>query len=152
MDLPERCGSRHCSKISAGQHETEIVDADLFIAERRRTHGALRSYHAQGLLELVGAESGGRSLRQQQQICAVRAEFFTELPGHIVIERDKSREDRRSCAYCEQRLARHKVPRYIELVDSFPMNAAGKVLKYKMREDAARELGFSVEEADRLGS
>ena len=39
-------------------------------------------------------------------------------------------------------LARHKVPRYIEFVDEFPMNAAGKVLKYKMREDAVKRLGL----------
>ncbi len=48
-------------------------------------------------------------------------------------------------AYCVERLARHKVPKYIEFVDSFPMNAAGKVLKYKMREDAARRLGLKTE-------
>ena len=41
------------------------------------------------------------------------------------------------------RLARHKVPKYIRFVDSFPMNAAGKILKYKMREQFARELGLS---------
>lgn len=39
-------------------------------------------------------------------------------------------------------LARHKVPRYIEFVDSFPMNAAGKILKYKMREEAVEKLGL----------
>ena len=39
-------------------------------------------------------------------------------------------------------IARHKVPKYIEFVESFPMNAAGKVLKYKMREDAVRRLGL----------
>ena len=47
--------------------------------------------------------------------------------------------------FCVERLARHKVPKYIEFVDSFPMNAAGKVLKYKMREDAAKRLGLSKE-------
>ena len=41
------------------------------------------------------------------------------------------------------RLARHKVPRYIEFVDSFPMNAAGKVLKYKMREFFVEKLGLN---------
>ncbi|MBQ6421506.1 MAG: AMP-binding protein [Clostridia bacterium] len=40
-------------------------------------------------------------------------------------------------------MARHKVPRYIRFVESFPMNAAGKVLKYKMREEAAKELGLT---------
>ena len=39
-------------------------------------------------------------------------------------------------------IARHKVPRYIRFVDSFPMNAAGKILKYKMREAAVQELGL----------
>ncbi len=45
-------------------------------------------------------------------------------------------------AYIAASMARHKVPRYIEFVDAFPMNAAGKVLKYKMREDASRRLGL----------
>ena len=39
-------------------------------------------------------------------------------------------------------MARHKVPRYIDFVDGFPMNAAGKILKYKMREDATKRLGL----------
>lgn len=46
-------------------------------------------------------------------------------------------------AYIADHVARHKVPRYIEFVDSFPMNAAGKVLKYKMREEAAAKLGLA---------
>ena len=39
-------------------------------------------------------------------------------------------------------MARHKVPRYIEFVSSFPKNAAGKILKYKMREEAVEKLGL----------
>ena len=41
-------------------------------------------------------------------------------------------------------MARHKVPRYIEFVHEFPMNAAGKILKYKMREEAAARLGLNA--------
>ena len=44
--------------------------------------------------------------------------------------------------YIRSHMARHKVPQYIEFMDSFPMNAAGKVLKYKMREEAAERLGL----------
>ena len=44
--------------------------------------------------------------------------------------------------YIKSHMARHKVPQYIEFVNSFPMNAAGKVLKYKMREEAAERLGL----------
>ena len=39
-------------------------------------------------------------------------------------------------------MARHKCPRYIDFVDDFPMNAAGKILKYKMREDAVKKYGL----------
>ena len=35
-------------------------------------------------------------------------------------------------------MAKHKTPRYVMFVDSFPMNAAGKILKYKMREEASK--------------
>ena len=48
-------------------------------------------------------------------------------------------------------MARHKVPKYIAFVDSFPMNAAGKVLKYKMREDAAKRLGLTGDGSDTAG-
>lgn len=40
-------------------------------------------------------------------------------------------------------IASHKVPRYFIFVDSFPMNAAGKILKYKMREAMMERLGLS---------
>ena len=44
--------------------------------------------------------------------------------------------------YILAHMAKHKVPRYIDFVDSFPMNAAGKILKYKMREDAVKLLNL----------
>jgi len=44
--------------------------------------------------------------------------------------------------YVLSHMAKHKVPKYIDFVDSFPMNAAGKILKYKMREDAVEKLGL----------
>ncbi len=40
--------------------------------------------------------------------------------------------------YVREHMAKHKVPRYVVFVDAFPMNAAGKILKYKMREEAAK--------------
>ncbi|HEV8297658.1 MAG TPA: FadD3 family acyl-CoA ligase [Acidimicrobiales bacterium] len=36
-------------------------------------------------------------------------------------------------AWCREEMANFKVPRYIEIVDSFPLNASGKVLKYELR-------------------
>jgi fatty-acyl-CoA synthase len=42
-------------------------------------------------------------------------------------------------------MAKHKTPRYIDFVSEFPMNAAGKILKYKMRENAVEKLGLQAE-------
>ena len=44
--------------------------------------------------------------------------------------------------YILSHMAKHKVPRYIKFVDAFPMNVAGKILKYKMREDAVEKFGL----------
>ena len=45
--------------------------------------------------------------------------------------------------YVRKNMAKHKVPRYIDFVEAFPQNAAGKILKYKMREDAAKRLNIA---------
>ena len=44
--------------------------------------------------------------------------------------------------YVLDHMAKHKVPSYVDFVDSFPMNAAGKILKYKMREEAVEKLNL----------
>ena len=43
--------------------------------------------------------------------------------------------------FCNGRIARFKIPRYIRFVDSFPMTASGKVQKFKLREMHVREQG-----------
>jgi fatty-acyl-CoA synthase len=48
--------------------------------------------------------------------------------------------------FCRGKIAHFKVPRYVKLVDAFPMTVTGKVQKYKMRETAIAELGLGGEE------
>jgi fatty-acyl-CoA synthase len=45
-------------------------------------------------------------------------------------------------AFCEGRLAHYKIPRYVHIVDGFPMTVTGKVRKVEMREQAIRILGL----------
>ena len=45
--------------------------------------------------------------------------------------------------YVRANMAKHKVPKYVDIVDGFPMNAAGKILKYKMREAAVEKYGLA---------
>jgi fatty-acyl-CoA synthase len=45
---------------------------------------------------------------------------------------------------CEGRIARYKVPRYVMLVNEFPMTVTGKVQKYLLRDRAIEELGLEA--------
>ncbi|WP_369184573.1 AMP-binding protein [Streptomyces sp. Y1] len=44
--------------------------------------------------------------------------------------------------YCTGRLAHFKIPRYVHVVDEFPMTVTGKIRKVEMREEALRILGL----------
>jgi fatty-acyl-CoA synthase len=45
-------------------------------------------------------------------------------------------------SFCKGKIAHYKVPRYVKLVEEFPMTITGKVQKFKMREAAIEELGL----------
>jgi fatty-acyl-CoA synthase len=45
--------------------------------------------------------------------------------------------------FCQGRIAHYKIPRYVKVVDAFPMTVTGKVQKFKMREQAIGELGLT---------
>jgi fatty-acyl-CoA synthase len=45
-------------------------------------------------------------------------------------------------AFCKDKLAHYKVPRYLDVVDSYPMTVTGKVRKVEMREQAVRKFGL----------
>lgn len=38
--------------------------------------------------------------------------------------------------YCNGKISKHKIPRYIEFTESYPMTASGKIQKFKLREQA----------------
>ncbi len=69
-------------------------------------------------------------------------QYGEEIYASIILKKGESMTEEEMKSYIAANMARHKVPRYIEFVDKFPMNAAGKILKYKMREDAAKRLGL----------
>ncbi|MBQ8533858.1 MAG: AMP-binding protein [Clostridia bacterium] len=71
-------------------------------------------------------------------------QYGEEIMACIILKEGESMTEEEMKSYIAANMARHKVPRYIDFVDSFPMNAAGKILKYKMREDAAKKLGIEM--------
>ncbi|MCQ2095606.1 MAG: AMP-binding protein [Bacteroidaceae bacterium] len=68
--------------------------------------------------------------------------YGEEAMACIVLKDGETLTEPEMRAYITASLARHKVPKYIDFTDAFPMNAAGKILKYKMRENAVEKLGL----------
>lgn len=60
----------------------------------------------------------------------------------IILKDGESMTEDEIKTFVEQHMAKHKVPQYVDFVDSFPMNAAGKILKYVMREQAVEKLNL----------
>jgi fatty-acyl-CoA synthase len=58
-------------------------------------------------------------------------------PG-AAVDGDEVRE------WCRGKVAHFKVPRYVKVVDAFPMTVTGKVQKYRLREMAIEELGLDA--------
>ncbi len=48
--------------------------------------------------------------------------------------------------FCRGKIAHFKIPRYVKLVDEFPMTVTGKVRKVEMRESSIVELGLETTE------
>ena len=69
-------------------------------------------------------------------------QYGEEIMACIILKEGETMTADEMKTYIREHMAKHKVPRYVDFVDSFPMNVAGKILKYKMREDAIQKLGL----------
>ncbi len=45
-------------------------------------------------------------------------------------------------AYCDGKIARYKIPHFVQVVTEFPMTASGKIQKFKLREQAIAHFGL----------
>jgi fatty-acyl-CoA synthase len=70
------------------------------------------------------------------------ARFGEELCAWVMVRPGSSLDEETVRAYCRERLAHFKVPRYVLFVEEFPMTVTGKVQKFKMREESMRQLGL----------
>ena len=85
---------------------------------------------------------------QDVQVIGVpSAQYGEEIMAVIVPKEGMTMTEQEVKDYVYANMAKHKVPSYVDFVDAFPMNAAGKILKYKMREDAVKKLGLQKDAA-----
>jgi fatty-acyl-CoA synthase len=71
--------------------------------------------------------------------------YGEEIMAWIKLAPDASATEDELRDYCRGRISHFKVPRYIKLVDAFPMTVTGKVQKFVMRREAIVELGLESE-------
>ena len=77
------------------------------------------------------------------QVVGVRDKVYgEEACAWVVLHEGQTADEAEMKDYGYKSMARHKVPRYFFFVDNFPMNAAGKILKYKMKEESEARLGL----------
>lgn len=91
------------------------------IEEFLRTHPAVSDVAVYGVRSRKYGEEVAAAVRLRQDFSAGTDEIRT---------------------YCEGRLSRFKIPRYVHFVDHFPMTASGKIQKFVLREKAEKELGL----------
>ena len=66
--------------------------------------------------------------------------YGEEIMACVILKDGETSSEEEIKQFVRDHMAKHKVPRYVDFVEEFPMNAAGKILKYKMREDAVEKL------------
>lgn len=71
------------------------------------------------------------------QVVAVASERYGEDVGAFIIQRDGydlNTQDVRE--FCKGHIAKYKIPRYVFIVENFPMTGSGKIQKFRLREMA----------------
>ncbi|ONF73688.1 class I adenylate-forming enzyme family protein [Amycolatopsis keratiniphila] len=119
--------------------------------------GDLGYVNADGFLHLAGRakdmiRSGGENIYPAEvekvlathpqvleaAVVAVPDARYTEVGCAVVVtESDQAVDAEVLRAFCRERLAGYKVPKYFVFVDELPRNASGKILKFRLRETHA---------------
>jgi fatty-acyl-CoA synthase len=72
------------------------------------------------------------------------AKYGEELCAFVILKPGMSITDQEIREFCRGQIAHYKIPRYVRLVDTFPLTVTGKVQKFALRAQAAAELGLSA--------
>ena len=167
LEVPDGVNGEFCAKgynTMKGYYKMPEATRDTVDAEGWLHSGDLACRDEQGNYRITGRLKdmiirGGENLYpkeieefiythpavQDVQVIGVPDKRYgEEAMACIILKEGRNVSEPEMRSFITASLARHKVPKYIDFVDSFPMNAAGKILKYKMREDAVKKLGLEA--------
>lgn len=84
-------------------------------------------------------------IQDVQVIGVPDAKYGEELMACVILKPGAAPMDAASLAeFCRGKLAHYKVPRYVDVRESFPMTVSGKIRKVDMRQEAAARLGLQT--------
>lgn len=89
------------------------------------------------------------AVRDVQVIGVPSEEYGEEIMACIIPKEKESVSEDEIRDYVGAQLAKHKIPKFVKFMDSFPTTASGKVQKYKLREMAVKEID-SVSDATKI--
>ena len=84
-----------------------------------------------------------KKVRDIQVVGVPDKTYGEECCAWVILHKGETATESEMKEYGNASIARHKVPKYFIFVNEFPMNAAGKILKYKMREESIEKLGLN---------
>jgi len=144
--------------VMLGYYRAPEATAETIDGEGWLYSGDLATMDADGYVKIVGRKKdmlicGGFNVYpaeieeylfthpkvQNVSVIGVPDDVFGEVAVAYVIPREGETVDPQEIVdYCVGEIANFKVPRYVEVVDGFPMTQSGKVQKFKLR-DVAQE-------------
>jgi fatty-acyl-CoA synthase len=83
------------------------------------------------------------------QVVGIPDEKYGEIIGAFIIKEDEAHltpEDVRD--YAVNKIARYKVPKHVFFVNEFPLTASGKIMKFKLREQAVELFKMSMDQEE----
>lgn len=117
------------------------VDADgyLFIVDRKKDlviRGGFNIY-PRDIEELLNAHE---SVSEAAVVGVPDERMGEEIVACVVVKPEASTSEEELIQYCQDHLARNKTPKRIVFMEALPRNGVGKILKTRLRENAANIL------------
>lgn len=72
---------------------------------------------------------------QDVQVAAIpSSKYGEEVGAFIILKENAALTEDQVRDFCRGKISRHKIPRYVFFVDSYPLTGSGKIQKYKLKE------------------
>ena len=109
-------------------------DGYLYVLDRKKDmiiSGGFNIYSR----EVEAVLESNKKVSEAAVIGVADEQFGEAVMAFVVLQKGTKATGDELIEYCKAKLASYKKPKYIEFVDSLPRNIAGKVLKYRLKQD-----------------